>query len=336
MKTISVIIPIHNTREYLGQAIESVLTQTFGDFELILVDDGSTDGSEAIADIYAAKDDRVRVLHKQQSGVAIARNTGIEHAEGEYLVFLDSDDYFDNPDALGRVSHKAAEGHPDVIFYGYTDLDMQTGKRRTSQTGFDAQRFAADKATWLNYVYDAGLFPTACWQTAVRRDFIEAHQICFPEHVVCEDISWGMQVLYHASSYNYIDECLMTYRRNRNGSIMHHRGLQHLQGCMRAVRQWMTLPQEQRYMGLTNFAAHMYGYTFSYYTLIPKAERSEAEAEFKGLDTILIQSDKWNHHLIYYTNRLLGITLTSWMIRVVYQLFYAPGSLLGHLRKRLQ
>lgn len=333
MKKISVIMPVHNTREFLVEAVESVLAQTSAHFELLLIDDGSTDGSERIVDDYSAQDSRVRVLHEPQSGVAIARNEGIEMAEGEYLVFLDSDDYFDNPDALALIAKTADETQADVIFYGYTDLDMQTGKRRQSQRGYDTKRFAYDKAEWLSYIYDAGLFPTACWQMAVRRDFVERHGICFPEHVVCEDIDWGINVLYHARSYKYIDESLLTYRRNRKGSIMDHRGLAHLQGCMFAVRRWMTVPQDKRYLGLTNFVAHMYGFCFSYYTIIPQGERTKAEAEFKGMDGVLMESDKWNHHLIYHTERLLGVAFTSWMIRAVYRLFYAPGSVLGFLRR---
>lgn len=336
MIRLSVIIPVHNTKKYLEQAIESVLQQTFSEYELILVDDGSTDGSELIVDHYASNDTRIRILHQSQSGVAIARNNGIDVACGEYLVFLDSDDYFSNTYAFAILAQKAASSQADVIFYGYTDLDMNTGKCRSGQREFDVGTFDKEKSEWLNYIYDAGLFPTACWQMAVRREFVLLNQIRFPKHIVCEDIDWGVSILFKADTYSFVDESLMTYRRNRNGSLMYRRGLKHLQGCMYAVRRWMDIPQEMRYLGLTNFVAHMYGYIFSYYTVIPKTERIETEAEFKGLDNVLIESNKWNHHLIFYTERLLGVTFTSWTIRIIYKLFYAPGSLFGYLRKKLQ
>lgn len=336
MAKLSIIIPVHNTCEYLEQCIGSVLNQTFSDFELILVDDGSTDGSERFVEQFAERDIRIRTLHQSQSGVSVARNKGIEIALGEYLVFLDSDDYFSNPDALSLLAQHSILCHADVIFYGYTDEDMITGKCRSSQRGFDARAFHKEKTELLNYIYDAGLFPTACWQMAVRREFVLSNQIRFPEHIVCEDIDWGITILYKADTYTFVDESLMTYRRNRNGSLMHRRGLKHLQGCMYAVRRWLDVPKEERYLGLTNFVAHMYGYIFSYYTVIPRSERLKVEAEFKRLDYVLTESNKWNHHLIYYAERLLGITFTSWMIRIIYKLFYAPGSLLGYLRKKLQ
>lgn len=98
--TISIIIPIYNSEKYLGMMVESVLQQTYTDFELILVDDGSTDDSVAMVESFARQDSRVRVIHKLNGGVSSARNAGIEVATGEYVVFWDNDDYV-YPDYLG-------------------------------------------------------------------------------------------------------------------------------------------------------------------------------------------------------------------------------------------
>ena len=90
---ISVIIPVYNTEKYLHRCIDSVLAQTYQDFELLLIDDGSKDSSGAICDEYAAKDTRVRVFHKENGGVSDTRNYGLDLAQGKYLMFLDSDDF---------------------------------------------------------------------------------------------------------------------------------------------------------------------------------------------------------------------------------------------------
>ena len=90
---ISIIVPIYNTAKYLHRCIESVLAQTFVDWEMLLIDDGSTDDSAAICDEYAAKDERIRVFHKENGGVSSARNLGLDHAQGEWITFVDSDDY---------------------------------------------------------------------------------------------------------------------------------------------------------------------------------------------------------------------------------------------------
>ena len=92
---LSVIVPIYNSEEHLPRCIESVLSQSFSDFELLLVDDGSTDGSGVICDAYSAKDDRVRVFHKANGGASSARNVGLENVKGQWLTFLDSDDWFE-------------------------------------------------------------------------------------------------------------------------------------------------------------------------------------------------------------------------------------------------
>jgi glycosyltransferase involved in cell wall biosynthesis len=91
--TISIIVPVYNTEKYLRRCLDSIVAQTFKDYECIIVDDGSTDGSAAICDEYEKKDSRFKVLHKENEGVSAARNVGIEYAEGEFITFVDSDDY---------------------------------------------------------------------------------------------------------------------------------------------------------------------------------------------------------------------------------------------------
>ena len=95
MPKLSVIVPVYNTEKYLRECIDSILAQTFTDFELILVDDGSTDGSGAICDEYADKDPRVQVIHQKNGGITVARKSGVRNATGEYVTFVDSDDWID-------------------------------------------------------------------------------------------------------------------------------------------------------------------------------------------------------------------------------------------------
>lgn len=112
MPCISVIVPVYNTEKYLRQCLDSILAQTFKDFELILVDDGSKDGSGQICDEYAEKDNRINVIHKQNAGVSVARNIGIEAAKGSYIMFVDSDDWVDE-DIL------------DYLYNNLTQYDVQ-------------------------------------------------------------------------------------------------------------------------------------------------------------------------------------------------------------------
>ena len=96
----SVIVPVYNVEKYLKECVDSILKQTFTDFELILVDDGSTDNSPALCDEFAKNDSRVKVIHNKNGGASVARNTGMKAAQGRYLINIDSDDYFLSDDVF--------------------------------------------------------------------------------------------------------------------------------------------------------------------------------------------------------------------------------------------
>ena len=119
---VSIIIPVFNTEKYLRHCIDSVLSQTYKDFELLLIDDGSTDSSGSICDEYAAQDARVRVFHKENGGVSSARNLGLDNAQGKYLMFLDSDDFWLQDDVLEVLIEKAEENDLDIIRGEYSAM----------------------------------------------------------------------------------------------------------------------------------------------------------------------------------------------------------------------
>jgi len=122
MKTISVIVPVYNVEAYLRRCIDSILGQTFGDFELILVDDGSPDRCGAICDAYGERDCRIRVIHRENGGVSRARNAALEIARGKYIAFCDSDDYW-APDFLETLYAAAEETDSQMVAVNYTAVD---------------------------------------------------------------------------------------------------------------------------------------------------------------------------------------------------------------------
>ena len=122
---ISIIIPVYNVEKFLPQCIDSILAQTYKDFELILVDDGSPDGSPAICDSYAQRDERVRVIHQKNAGVSAARNNGIEHAKSEWISFVDSDDWVE-PSYI--EDFHLDEDDADMIVQGLEYYDNRNGQ----------------------------------------------------------------------------------------------------------------------------------------------------------------------------------------------------------------
>ena len=124
---VSVIVPVCNVGDYLPQCVESILTQSFQDFELLLVDDNSTDGSEQLCDQYAQADPRVRVLHlTEHRGISVARNTGVKNARGDLIRFIDSDDFV-SEEYLAQMVATLTAYQADVVFTEYNELDQQAG-----------------------------------------------------------------------------------------------------------------------------------------------------------------------------------------------------------------
>ncbi|MBR5282462.1 MAG: glycosyltransferase [Alistipes sp.] len=122
MVLISIIVPVYNTEKYLDRCIQSILAQTYTDFELLLVDDGSTDSSGAICDKYAAEDSRVKVFHKENGGVSSARNFGLDKARGEWIGWVDSDDYI-APNMYKHLLNAAITENADIAYCDYADID---------------------------------------------------------------------------------------------------------------------------------------------------------------------------------------------------------------------
>ena len=123
MPFVSVIVPVYNVEPYLAQCINSILSQSFEDFEVLLVDDGSKDKSGEICDEYAARDSRIRVFHKENGGLSSARNFGLNRANGKYVMFIDSDDYFLENNAFSRLVRYADERELDILRFDYTAVN---------------------------------------------------------------------------------------------------------------------------------------------------------------------------------------------------------------------
>lgn len=179
---ISVIMPVYNSEEFLRMAVDSILNQTFEDFELILVDDGSKDNSGAICEEYAQKDARVQVIHQENGGICAARNTGMKAAAGEYLAFIDNDDEY-LPNLLEENYALAKEYNADVVKYGYqveetfTDGFVDNRKQVAKQFTFITSESLAE---YYIASKDSGAF-NMIWNGIYRHSFLLENKISFNE-----------------------------------------------------------------------------------------------------------------------------------------------------------
>jgi glycosyltransferase EpsJ len=180
MPFLSVIMPAYNVEKFLPGALDSALAQTDPDFELIAVDDGSTDGTGAVLDLYAQKDARVRVLHQKNAGAHAARNAGIELAAGEYLYFMDGDDWAE-PGMFAAMRAVAGRTGADLVIFGFYIDTYHGGKTATAEKKSCPDALYADAASFRRAAAD--LFDNnllyAPWNKIVRASFLRAENIRF-------------------------------------------------------------------------------------------------------------------------------------------------------------
>lgn len=211
---LSVIIPVYNVSGYLEECLESVRNQTLSDLEIILVDDGSTDGSGLICDRAAEKDSRIKVIHQENKGLSGARNTGLQNIHGEWVAFADSDDVLD-PSMYETMLSRANAFSADLVVCGlhvFSDEKELKKHERTYRVS-EKDRICNEKEYWSDY----DMTRDVVWNKLYRRPLLEG--ICFPEGKYCEDVFVMHRIISRCGRICMIPECFYRYRL-RSGSIM--------------------------------------------------------------------------------------------------------------------
>ena len=214
---VSIIVPIYNAEEALARCIDSILGQDYRDFELMLIDDGSKDGSPAICDSYGEKDSRVKVIHKPNSGVSDTRNLGLKLARGRYIQFVDSDDWISH-DATAELVEACETYHCDMAI---CDFYRVVGKRVQQKGNIDAEGVFS-REEYAGYMMDdpADFYYGVLWNKLYRRDIIEAHGISMnPQVSWCEDFMFNLEYVIHAKTFTAVQKPLYYYVKTK-GSLV--------------------------------------------------------------------------------------------------------------------
>lgn len=210
---VSIIIPIYNVEKYLARCIDSTMQQTYKNIEILLVDDGSTDNSSIICDQYAAKDSRIKVFHKKNGGLGDARNYGLNHSIGEYVIFLDSDDYIE----LNTIE-KMIQYSPmyDIVCCGFDRVSENTGRffsREMIDIPFDEININNS-----NIMETAFLSPSG-WGKLFKRQLLTEKSFSTNKNSI-EDILFYLEVIPTVSKIKYLNEVLWHYMVRDNSLIM--------------------------------------------------------------------------------------------------------------------
>lgn len=213
---ISIIVPVYNAGKYLRETLDAITTQTYEDYELLLVDDGSSDDSPSICDKYAEKDSRIKVFHNENMGASAARNFGLDNAQGEYIAFIDSDDIVEK-DYLARLYEQFEKENVDVVLCGFDrfyhddlndKLDYLLGKDDVTYVPSNKE------LAMLFTVPKTSLSGVSIWAKLYRRSIIEDNSIRFPRDISYEeDCCFNLLYYRHVRAAVYVKQNLYHYRQ---------------------------------------------------------------------------------------------------------------------------
>ena len=211
---ISIIVPVYKVEKYLNRCIDSIINQTYKNLEIILVDDGSPDNCGEICDEYAEKDNRVKVIHKKNGGVSSARNTGIDSATGEYIMFVDSDDYIEK-DGLQYLFEEYAE--VDILIAGWKMLfNGQFNKYIVESKVCDRDMFVDE---YIRIFRSGNLILSTPWSKLYKRKIFVDNNLRFDEkNSISEDAKFNVEFFSFADNVKFFDVVLYVYNRDNSES----------------------------------------------------------------------------------------------------------------------
>ena len=235
MPQFSIIVPIYNIGKYIEKCIDSILMQSFCNYELILVNDGSTDNS--LEKIYKYKvDNRITIISKKNGGLSSARNEGIKHAKGEYIMFIDGDDFLADGNCLNDLAKILKDSKPDVIQYVMSQYFEKNNKvidgKQLPNTNTNS------KTKVLDELNKSSLISVSACDKIVKTSIIKKEKIFFEKKLLCEDIDWSLRLYNKINTIKLLNRRIYIYRQQREGSISSNKNKQLAESLYSIIKKW--------------------------------------------------------------------------------------------------
>lgn len=332
---ISIVIPVYKVQDYLDKCVQSVLNQEFTDLEVILVNDGSPDRCPEICDYYASIDSRVKVIHKKNGGLSEARNFGIKAAKGDYLLFLDSDDYWETAKSLNNLVETIKMNEADVILYGTKDVNLSAGTTVVTRGFYDVIAIRKNRESAIKSLIETNQFPGAAWIVGVKREFLLENDIFFTTGIKAEDIDWLMHVFYKAKTFDAITDSFYMYIKNRPGSITNTSDYNSAKDVLYSVSKWKKIledePSETNNY-LLSYLSYQYITAYLIYSSISSKEKAFLYPKLEAEMQILKYSKGLKSQVCKFVIIIFGISLGSHFIKYGYRFvsfFYKIKRIIG-------
>ncbi|MBQ9806959.1 MAG: glycosyltransferase [Clostridia bacterium] len=321
-KKVSIIIPVYNSKQYLPACVDSIISQSWREIEIILVDDGSTDGSAALCDELAQKDARIVVIHQPNGGTSAARNTGLEHASGDYVTFIDNDDYWNRTDALECMMERLAESDADMMLFDSIIYWADTDKTVPPSSGCKREAIAGrSPAEAILHFTASNVFSAYCvWGKLVRTSIIRENQLRFPIGMRNEDIDFCADLFRLCKSYDWYEDAFYVYRKGHTGAQTKQRITYQMLNdlktvLLRQIDRAKALPTDHQ-KALLSYLSFPYAVWMGQSKLV-KDERVAGDLpEMKQYRYLLQESNHPSVRLVYRVSRLLGFGGASRLLAI--------------------
>lgn len=294
MPAISVIIPIYNVEKYVERCVASVHDQTFSDFEVVCVDDGSTDASISVAKAAVKGDSRFSFISQPNAGLSAARNAGMSHATGEYIIFLDSDDFW-RKDTLALLYEKMEAESLDVLYFSAQSVYESIEIRGVYREEYSNRSEVPGLMTGAEYLVASKKnrsFQESAVMQMLRRSLLEDNRISFYEGILHEDNLYTMLVLAHAQRVSFLNEPLYC-RLIRGNSIMTSQSVRNVYGrykCAFELEKWVAVNGDEYE---AEFIEAVLSHAALCYQFAAEGAESVGEDVLRSFACGLEPSDRW-------------------------------------------
>lgn len=320
---ISFILPIYKVEAYLRQCVESLTCQTYRDIEVILVDDGSPDGCPALCDQLATEDSRIRVLHKENGGLSDARNAGLRVATGDYVIFVDSDDFWVGEDSLQKLidiimSNLGCQFYSFNCCYYYSSSGNFIKWKPYSE---DLTKPISGNSAMRSLVA-SGTVPMSAWLKAIDRRWLSDMGITFKVGQIAEDIPWFINLLEHTKSCMFVNEYIYAYRQNVSGSITASAGERSHNSLLDIVKTELEKIDGRSFTdeakdALRSFLAYEVSILMAgVHRKLPKEKQTAANNELKSLCWLLKYTQNPKVRMVSKVYSIFGYAITVRMLRL--------------------
>lgn len=315
---LSVVIPVYNVETYLNKCVDSVINQKIKDIEIILVDDGSSDNSPTICDEYSSNYSYIKTIHKTNGGLSSARNVGFKESTGEYVIFLDSDDWWNENVDMNKIMSIVCS-NPNVEMFLLTSLDFVEGKgfyKRKEHNNLSKIDTSSIETYYRDLLNNGNLEVHAATKI-LKSSFLKNNNLYFQSGIKSEDNEWMLRLLRCLKNVKIIDEPFYIYRCGRSGSITNTIGKQNILDLINIVKSSISFYEDNTQLSFEFeknelcYCAYLWFSALGLSYRVNKQERKSLKKCFKETSCVCKFSNSPKTKLAYMLFRCFGYNITS-------------------------